>query len=104
MRREPSSAPAGRVERVARGIAPLPPPRGVSPLRMRLLRLCLTPEGAPCPDKLDALRRVTLREALELERVAHHRQREAGHLQDALEEDARRNADNGRDPARPRRR
>lgn len=62
----------------------MPRPPGLSPLRWRLLRLCLTADGAPCPEKLDALRRMTLREALQLEAVAHHRQREGLLLQDAL--------------------
>jgi len=60
---------------------------------MRLLRLCLTPEGAPCPEKLAALRNMSLREALELEAVAHHRQRESLVLQDAIREEADRERD-----------
>ena len=70
----------------------MPLPAGMSPLRLRLLRLCLTLDGAPCPDKLDALRRMSLREALQLEAAAHHRQRESLRLQDALEEEAAREA------------
>lgn len=62
----------------------MPFPRGLSPLRLRLLRLCLTADGAACPSQLEALRHMTLREALQLESVAQHRQREALLLQDAI--------------------
>ena len=68
------------MEALARGAAEvqgLPPPPGLSPLRWRLLRLALDGKSQPCPDKLVALRDLSLREAFQLEDVAHHRQREA---------------------------
>jgi hypothetical protein len=55
----------------------LPPPRFCSPLRLRLARLCLDDKGYACPEKMNALRELTLEEALLLEDVAHSRQREA---------------------------
>lgn len=76
-----------RTEQVALGsreLQALKPPPGISPLRLRLLRLCLDGSNMPCPDRLAALRGMSLREALELEEVAHHRQREALILQDEL--------------------
>lgn len=79
--------PPSSTERVARSsaaLAALPDPPGVSPLRLRLTRLCLSDQGMPCPEKMNALRRLTLREALQLEDASHHRQREALLLQDAL--------------------
>lgn len=86
MRRPPQ---AGRssyeaLAETSEALRALPPPQGVSPLRWRLMRLCLTPDGGPCPERLDALRRMTLGEALQLERVAHHRQREAYIMQDIV--------------------
>jgi len=85
--RRPKPSPKSQVEQLVDADATLkthPPPPGLSPLRWRLLRLCLTSDGAPCPVQLGALRRMSLREALQLEAVAHHRQREALLLQDAL--------------------
>ena len=75
------------MEALARGAAEvqgLPPPPGLSPLRWRLLRLALDGKSQPCPDKLVALRDLSLREAFQLEDVAHHRQREALLLQDVI--------------------
>lgn len=54
----------------------LPPPRYCSPLRLRLARLCLDDKGHACPEKMVALRKLSLAEALLLEDVAHSRQRE----------------------------
>lgn len=54
----------------------IPRPRWTSPLRLRLMRLCLDHKGMPCPDKLEGLRNMSLAEALLMEDVAHHRQRE----------------------------
>lgn len=93
----PPAGPAARskTEKIAAGSAPLQAhsqalPRGLSPLRFRLLRLCLDEGSLPDPARLDALRRMTLREALQLEDVSHHRQREGLLLQDALREAAER--------------
>lgn len=83
-------APPSKTEKLARKAVALPLPPGMSPLRVRLLRLCLTPDGGPCPEKLAALRDMSLKEALELEQVAQHRQREALHLQDVIREEAER--------------
>lgn len=80
-----------RTEQIALGsreLQALKPPPGISPLRLRLLRLCLDGSNMPCPDRLAALRAMSLREALELEEVAHHRQREALVLQDELSKPA----------------
>ncbi len=95
MRPRAPAGPASATEQVARGspaLAALTPPPGMSPLRMRLLRLCLSDQGMACPDKLDGLRRMSLREALEMEDVAHYRQREALLLQDALKDASARDA------------
>lgn len=63
----------------------MPPPRWLSPLRRRLLRMCLDDKGTPCPEKLIALRSLTLEEALALEDVAHHRQRQSMLFTDAVQ-------------------
>lgn len=73
-----------RVARASAALAALPDPPGVSPLRLRLMRLCLSDQGMACPEKLAWLRTMSLREALLMEEVSHHRQREALLLQDAL--------------------
>lgn len=87
MRRPAATGPTSRTEQLARRAVALPPPPGVSPLRYRLLRLMLTPDGGPCPERMAALRDMSLREALELEAVAHTRQREALLLQDAMQDE-----------------
>lgn len=82
--------PRSKVEQAAdrsSALRDLPPPPGLSPLRLRLLRLAVDGKNRPDPGRLAALRGLTLREALELEAVSDHRARQALILQDELAPD-----------------
>ena len=50
--------------------------------------MCLDDKGQACPEKMNALRELTLDEALLLEEVSHHRQRESLIFTDAVKAEA----------------
>lgn len=77
----PRSQVATVAEQATSGLAP---PEGIEGLRLRILKLALTPDGGPRPEALEALRHMSLEEALLLEDVAHHRQWEATLTSEAL--------------------